>query len=151
MSERFSIKGKGAELFFGDAAENRVPPPEPDTARQTDSMLVDKTAGRKDSTTERQTARQTDATSGDTWSPEIVGLLRQALLDPHPVHNTFRYSQGALDAVRDIVYELEVKRGIKTSRNDVMRLALSWIINDYRSRGASSLLVVVMKEERWKP
>lgn len=53
--------------------------------------------------------------------------------------------------MRDIVYELEVKRGVKTTRNDVMRLALAWIIDDYRVYRADSLLVAVLKEERWRP
>ncbi len=151
MSERFSIKGKGAELFYGDAPDNRPTPPVPDAARQTDSVLSSKTDRQPDRKTESKTARQTDIPPGGDQSGDVVRRLREILADAHPVHNTFRYSQSVLDAVRDIVYELEVKRGVKTSRNDVMRLGLSWIIDDYHSRGAGSLLVAVLKEERWKP
>jgi len=79
-----------------------------------------------------------------------VRKLREALIEDHPVNNTFRYSQESLDALRDVVYELEVKRGLKTSRNDIMRLGLAWIVDDYRANGANSLLVAVLKEERWK-
>ncbi len=123
MSDRISIKGKGDELFF--ATESGASKPsslqEQDAARQTDSTLAGEKATKTDRTTERQTARQTDESSGEKWPAEMVGLLRQMLVEDHPTHNTFRYSQRILDAVRDIVYELEVKRGIKTSRNDVMR------------------------------
>ena len=80
-----------------------------------------------------------------------VRRLRETLGEDHPVNNTFRYSQESLDAVRDVVYELEVKRNIKTSRNDIMRLGLAWIVDDYRVNGADSLLVAVLKEERWTP
>ena len=159
MSERISIRGKGAELFFG---EDSTPPSErpqagipvmPD-ARQTDSEQASKTAdqqdrqaaGKQDSKTDSKTARQTD---GGAWPSELIERLRDAMSQSHPVHNTFRYAQHDLDVLRDIVYELEVKRHLKTSRNDVVRLALAWILDDYREHGADSLIVTVLKEQRW--
>lgn len=152
MNDRISIKGRGDELFFNnEKAASPIPAPqEQEPARQTDSLVAEKTAGMPDRKTERQTARQTDHPQ-PIWSADAVHAFRHGLSDEHPVHNTFRYSQQSLDAVRDIVYELEVKRGIKTSRNDVMRLGLAWIIDDYTANGADSLLVAVLKEEKWKP
>lgn len=150
MSGRISIRGKGNTLFFesDDAAASRPDRPMPKTARQTDSGPARQTASKPpsktDSQTERQTARQTASeASGDSVAP-----LREALLEPHPIHNTFRYSQSDLDALRDIVYELEVKRNLKTTRNEVMRLGLAYIMDDYGANGADSLLVRVLLEVR---
>ena len=48
--------------------------------------------------------------------------------------------------MRDIVYELEVQRGLKVSRNDVMRATLLWAIEDYNTRGEESCLLQLLKE-----
>lgn len=156
MSERISIKGQGKALFFGEDDSNRSDQmaPEPiesvaSGARQTDSPLPEKTDSHLAGQTASKTARQTDNTHSVPTGDQLR-RLRDVLLEDHPVHNTFRYSQDSLDAVRDIVYELEVKRGIKTSRNDVMRLGLAWLVDDYRTRREQSVLVQVLKAERWK-
>ncbi|MBF6599633.1 MAG: hypothetical protein IVW36_03880 [Dehalococcoidia bacterium] len=149
MSSRISIKGKGAELFFGGAEVLESPSSRDETsARKTDSVLAGKTDSKKASMPESKTARHTEVAPGEPRSSAVLRTLREALLEEHPVNNSFRYSQESLDAVRDIAYELEVMRNLKTSRNDIMRLGLAWIIDDYRAKGADSVLVAVLKEER---
>lgn len=159
MSSRISIKGKGAELFFGGGDVLESPSSRDETsARKTDSVLAGKTDSKKASMPESKTARlqesktarHAEVAPGEPQSSAVLRTLREALLEEHPVNNTFRYSQESLDALRDVVYELEVKRGLKTSRNDIMRLGLAWIVDDYRANGANSLLVAVLKKERWK-
>lgn len=49
--------------------------------------------------------------------------------------------------MRDIVYELEVRWGRKVTRNDVMRAALNWIIEDFREKQEESLLAQLLEEE----
>jgi hypothetical protein len=73
--------------------------------------------------------------------------LRELVLREHPVAGTFRFTQGELDAIRDVRYELEVKRGVKVTGNDIVRLGLNNVIDDYREGGESSLLLDVFKEE----
>ena len=151
MSSRISIKGKGAELFFGGGDVLESPSSRDETsARKTDSVLAGKTDSKKASMPESKTARHTEVAPGEPQSSAVLRTLREALLEEHPVNNSFRYSQESLDAVRDIAYELEVMRHLKTSRNDIMRLGLAWIIDDYRAKGADSVLVAVLKEERGK-
>lgn len=160
MSSRISIKGKGAELFFGggDVLESQSSSRDETSARKTDSVLAGKTDSKKASMPESKTARlqesktarHTEVAPGEPQSSAVLRTLREALLEEHPVNNSFRYSQESLDAVRDIAYELEVMRHLKTSRNDIMRLGLAWIIDDYRAKGADSVLVAVLKEERGK-
>lgn len=116
------------------------------TDRQTARGPDRKRARQQDSKQDCKTDRQPPA-----WPEETVRQLRDALREEHPVHNTFRYSRRDLDRLRDIVYELEVKRRLKTSRNDVMRLALVWIIDDYRERGPDSLLVAALRDDARRP
>jgi hypothetical protein len=160
MSERFSIKGKGAELFFGDN-EPREPKPrlEPEApevpaiqpAPEPASPLATQPPSQQ--ATMPPSAQDTrDAVSQRTDADAFLRhRLRELLAQDHPFHYSYRFTREEIDALRDIVYELEVKRGMRLTRNDVVRLGLNWVIDDYRARGKESLLMQVMKEERWKP
>jgi len=72
--------------------------------------------------------------------------LRDLLEREHRTHNTYRYHSDELAAVRDIVYELEVRCGAKVTKNDVMRAAVLWAIEDCNERGERSLLVQLLGE-----
>jgi hypothetical protein len=73
--------------------------------------------------------------------------LRDLVFRDHPKHGGYRFAQDELDALRDIEYELEVQRGIRATKNDIVRLSINHLIDDYRQRGDDSLLVEVLKEE----
>ncbi|MDI6858830.1 MAG: hypothetical protein QME71_11020 [Dehalococcoidia bacterium] len=110
-----------------------------------------------DSKTARQTAILKDKQQASFPATEpgwSIGLdeaalreLRSLLKREHRIHNTFRYSQEELEAVRDIVYEMEVRWGKKLTRNDVMRAALDLIIEDFRARQQESFLARLFEEE----
>jgi len=160
MSERFSIKGKGAELFFG-AEERREPEPKPES--EAPEVTAIHVASQPASTPATQPPGQQATlppSAQDTMSAPTpaVGIdastrdhLRQQLEQDHPLHLSYRFAREEIDALRDIVYELEAKRGLRITRNDIIRIGLNWVIDDYRARGKDSLLMQVMKEERWKP
>ena len=160
MSERFSIKGKGAELFFGDE-EQREPQVSPNpelpevTATHAAAGPASPPAARPpgQQATLPPSAQDTmDAVSRpDGIDASTRHRLRELLAQDHPLHYSYRFTRDEIDALRDIVYELEAKRGLRITRNDVVRLGLNWAIDDYRARGKDSLLMQVMKEERWKP
>lgn len=166
MSKRISIKGQGADLFFEGSAERpegppsdvEAPPPPTPPAGLPDSKTARQTASKTARQLARQTARQQDRkTAGKTPPPAqalIDGLneetkhrLRSLLKREHRTHNTFRYNPQELAAVRDIVYELETRWGSKVTRNDVMRAALNWVIEDYRERQQDSFLARLFEEE----
>src|SRR3970282_794883 len=66
-----------------------------------------------------------------TLSPSTRRKLRDLLEREHRTHNTYRYHDDELAAVRDIVYELEVRWARKVTRNDVMRSAVLSAIEDH--------------------
>lgn len=74
--------------------------------------------------------------------------LRELVFRDHPKDVGYRFAQDEIDALRDMEYELEVHRGIKVTRNDLVRLGLNHLIEDYRQHGEDSVLVEVLKEER---
>jgi hypothetical protein len=75
-----------------------------------------------------------------------IRRLRDLLDREHRTHNSYRYHDEELESVRDIVYALEVRWSRKVNRNDVMRAALLWAIDDYETRGEESILVRLLKE-----
>ena len=155
MSGRVSIKGQGAEIFFGEAAKHLetsedenadhqdapIPPPESKPASKT----TDQPASQQTSLpASKQAALPREAVP--TLSPSTRRKLRDLLEREHRTHNTYRYHDDELAAVRDIVYELEVRWGAKTTRNDVMRAAILWAIEDYNTRSQESCLLQLLKE-----
>ena len=159
MSERFSIKGKGAELFFG--AEDREPEQRPASelpevpAIQPAAEPASPPATQPPSQQANMPPSAQDTRAADSQPNDVEASmrhrLRELLNQDHPLHYSYRFTRDEIDALRDIVYELEAKRGLRITRNDVVRLGLNWVIDDYRAHGKDSLLMRVMKEERWNP
>jgi len=170
MTGRFSIKGRGADIFFGDQPQESPGEaidsesgsdiePQPDSSRKRPPEEVSELERGvlPDSKTARQTAilpdKQQASFPGGVpgWSVSLDSTalreLRSLLKREHRIHNTFRYSQEELEAVRDIVYETEVRWGRKLTRNDVMRAALDLIIEDFRARQQDSFLARLLGEE----
>lgn len=166
MSRRVSIKGQGTDIFFEGLPEAREKAPsaahEPSSPAPpeglSDRKTARQTAGKAAREEERQTASPEDKTTdvrGRSLTQELAGRLsgetrrrlRSLLRREHRVHNTFRYTGEELAAVRDIVYEMEVRWGRKVTRNDVMRAALNWIIEDYKERKEDNFLAQLFEEE----
>jgi hypothetical protein len=79
--------------------------------------------------------------------PTLKRRLRAVLRDERRIHTTVRFSPEEMAALRDLLYELEARKGIKVTRNEVMRIALHFFLEDYDIRKEESLLLQVLKEE----
>lgn len=166
MSERISVRGKGAELFFGQDADP--------TAGNSESANVDATqSANTPSSKPAATPPSHPATIAAAMPPshpatmppsaqsssqafldsdsETIRRLRDLLGEEHSLHYSYRFTRSEIDAIRDAVYELEVKHEVPVTRNDVVRLGLNWLIDDYRAHAGNSVLVRVLKGEKWKP
>jgi hypothetical protein len=64
--------------------------------------------------------------------------------------NTFRYTQDELAFIRDIAYQAAVKYNTKLNKNDVARIGLEWLMDDWKVNKDSSLLAKILtrKQER---
>lgn len=100
--------------------------------------------------TNKQVSNQASQQESLQPSNEVtVAAKILAALAINPIKpNTFRYSLEELDFVRDIVYEAEVKHQIKLDKNDVVRIALEWLMNDYQEKGEASLLVSILTSKK---
>ena len=83
-----------------------------------------------------------------TQTTTLAGRLRQKLrARQHLSSYTFRFRPEELEQLDQIVAELNQSRTSKLSKNDLARLAVSWLLADYAERGQSSLVVEVTSQE----
>ena len=74
----------------------------------------------------------------------IEARLRQRLRSPTLTPNTFRYAPEELAAIRDMAYVMETKYQQKTTKNDIIRIALNWLLEDFNEKRGESTLVKVL-------
>src|SRR6266702_5813801 len=75
----------------------------------------------------------------------IETLYRQLQSKKHLSSYTFRYRPEELDELERIFTQIEGENPGKVSRNDLARLALNALFEDYRSNGEVSTLALVLK------
>ena len=160
--KRASIKGHGEDIFFGQTTEPAPQPTSQDTpstqeltsARpdMSESVRPDvpmsaspdvPTSGRPDVQT--SASEQPDFFRSLQMPPTLQRRLRAVLRDERRIHTTVRFSPEEMSALRDLVYQLEAKMGIKITRNEVMRIALHFFLEDYELRKKESLLLQVLE------
>src|SRR6185503_15442303 len=102
-------------------------------------------AGRKaDSAPVRARTRAPKAAA----APSMVDRLRQKLrTKQHLSSYTFRFRPEELEQLDQLVAELNQSRTSKLSKNDLARLAVSWLLADYEERGQASLIAEVTIQE----
>jgi hypothetical protein len=79
--------------------------------------------------------------------PMTDRLRQQLRTRQHLSSYTFRFRAEELEQLGQLVSELNQSRTTKLSKNDLARLAVSWLLADYEERGRSSLVVEVTNQE----
>lgn len=174
---RVSLKGKGADIFFGDYAPSGNEKPEEvatgtvlsDTEREAtpappeqESLHASKNASKQASKkasklastkSERRVAPSDGAIREDaavygsvpdageadsdlTVTPSVWASIET----PATITSSFRYTDDELSELADVVYEISKHQKARLTKQDVARLGLNLVLDDYRRRGASSLL-----------
>jgi hypothetical protein len=81
-------------------------------------------------------------------SSVVVDRLRQKLqTKQHLSSYTFRFRAEELEQLGQLADELNHSRTSKLSKNDLVRLALGWLLTDYEEYGPESLVVEVTRHE----
>ncbi len=181
MAKRVSLKGKGADLFFGDytpappeaesAAEpvapaadapgadptvsnNQLAHPDPSplsaTNAESPSLLPDNDQqarkqasqpARKHGRVQGATASVASADQPDADpSTSTVQRVCDRVNEPATITNSFRYTEEELSTLTDVLYDIGKRRGAKLTKQDVARLGLNFVLQDYEARGEASLL-----------
>jgi len=159
MAKRVSLKGKGAELFFGDLDANAeraeqstdasisdAVPPQASTA----PIATPKPASR------RKTSRRSTKTTPDpgdsarraSTMPALVDAdaieaIRQVIKSPGREVSFVRLTPEEKAQLSDIVYTYK-RQGQKTSETEINRIALNYLLLDFHEHGEQSVLSRVL-------
>jgi hypothetical protein len=81
-----------------------------------------------------------EAAGGSPALGEISEEVWAHVDSPATITNSFRYTEAELSAVDDVLYEIGRQRGARLTKQDVARLGLNVVLDDFRRRGPASLL-----------
>ena len=161
MPRRVSVKGKGADLFFGDYAPVEQEPPGPaeeETAAAEElqeSKHASKQARKKASVQASKQARLEASQIEDNSAglsmgvgPDGAKAIWQTLRERATITNSFRYTQEELTRLEDALYEVKKRYGVSLSKQDVARLGLNLVLCEFAERGDSSLLAALAQRKK---
>lgn len=178
-NKRISLKGRGADIFFGeyepdnvialptataDADQSPVEPIDPSDNRQDDPPITPDLSGptpvappqarahaRKQESKKAHVHPSEHATkvSPSPWTGELVERVCELVSEPATITNAFRYTDQELSDLTDALYEITKRHRVKLSKQDVARLGLNVVLEEYRRRGDDSLLgELVQRKQR---
>lgn len=88
----------------------------------------------------------TDVVTSLLEEVDIAGW-RELITDTETHNSALRLSASERDSVEDLVRDLKRKERIKTSMNELARLGLLLLVDDFRRRGAKSIIHRIKKPE----
>jgi hypothetical protein len=166
-SKRVSVKGKGAELFFGDLAEPVPSPPElPEPAASTvppvepkaeppgealapvgDPAPAAATRPRRSPSSRRHASAPAPADAAAKKESAAEPLDETATMEligaiiKHPGREVsfVRLSPEEKARIADTVYAFK-RQGLKVTETELHRIGLNYLLADYDQRGEASLL-----------
>jgi hypothetical protein len=100
---------------------------------------------------ERKQHRRSTSGRGNVITRELPGgldidtLYRKLQVRKHLSSYTFRFRPEELDELGAIFEELDQREQGKMSRNDIARLGLLWLCEDYRQNGEESVLEQMLR------
>lgn len=99
--------------------------------------------GNRATTVSRNHDTAVDTTVSDTPVDDALETVRRAVRTLGKEAATYRFTQAEKRALSGIVYAYK-DRGIKTSENEITRIALNYLIDEYRRNNTSSILAQVL-------
>lgn len=70
---------------------------------------------------------------------DLMEELRKAVKQLGKEAATYRFTNQEKSALADIVYTYG-RQGLRTSENEITRIAVNWLLMDYRENGGNSIL-----------
>jgi hypothetical protein len=74
-----------------------------------------------------------------TMTPAMLKPLRQAVRQIGKEAATYRFTREEKNQLTETIYT-QSRAGIKTCENEIVRIAVNWLIADHRARGETSVL-----------
>ena len=102
------------------------------------------TAPRKPASQRARVHARTGAPTDARTDADLVDWLYRRLDNrQHLASSTFRFQSEELRDLERVFAELNALRPKKSSKNDLVRLAVNWLLEDYKQNGEHSMLAQV--------
>lgn len=85
-----------------------------------------------------------DATMTPRHHDSLVERIRKSVKEYGKEAATHRFTPAEKQALADVVYQFR-RQGVRTSENEVTRIAIQAMLQDYAAKGADSLLARVLQ------
>jgi hypothetical protein len=82
----------------------------------------------------------------DTTVP-LIDEIRHAVKELGKEAATYRFTKTEKDALKDLVY-IYRRQGLKTSENEIARIAINWLFDDNKTSGEQSIIYLVLQALR---
>lgn len=122
---------KGASGFFRSGGEK----PERKSTHS-DSESADKSARAT-----RELSRPTGAQSNAL--DNLLGEIRKAIKEQGKEVSYVRLTQTEKNQLSDVIYSYK-RQGIRTSETEIGRIAINYLLEDYRANGNASILALLL-------
>ena len=151
-----SKSGLGDSPFFAPQPKVEVPTPPPATPpiEKAEPVKVEKPKIKKTvppkklDTTIPSNHDTTVSRYHDTTLPQVHGvvveLVRKAVKEFGKEAATHRFTEAEKKEIADFIYTYK-NRGIKTSENEITRIAVNFVIEDYKVNGENSVLHKILE------
>jgi hypothetical protein len=145
--------------FFSTPQQQREEVALPPKGKSSVRKKKSKAAARRNTATPPSQPKNHDTTiprNHDTTTPRnhgatvsryhdtIIELVRKAVKELGKEAATHRFTQEEKSALADIISAYK-SQGLKTSENEITRVAINFIISDYKAIGENSVLARVLK------
>jgi hypothetical protein len=152
---------EGASLFFPKPVNSSTPPPSksqvvdspsagPEVSSDRTNPPIPKRSATKnprkknkgnyrDTTTPRH-----HATMVSRYHDTIISIVRSAVRQLGKEAATHRFTEEEKRGIADVIYTYK-NQGVRTSENEITRIAVNFIIQDYKEHGEESVLDKVLK------
>lgn len=76
-------------------------------------------------------------------SGDMVSMIRAAVIQTGQASTNHRLTNVEKERIEDVVWEFK-KNGIRTTENEIVRIALNYILNHHDQEGKNSLLAITL-------
>ena len=133
--------------FFTMSREKQVAAPLPETPQlevgQGTGDDIERQAAEPAAERETTTPRNHDTTI-PRYHDTAIEAIRKVVKEFGKEAATHRFTAREKEAIAEIIYIYKGK-GVRTSENEIARIAINWLISDYHQNNESSILELVLQ------
>ena len=132
---------KGESVFFQNAKEEELVPPVKVASTKKKPKVI---PPHHQAATVSSNHAAMSPRHHDTMIPSTLETIRKAVKQIGKEAATHRFTEDEKREIAEIVYTYE-RQGYRTSENEITRIAIHWLLQDYQMDGVQSVLARLLE------